>query len=87
MDSVVGSVESGKQADLAIVRVDREHVEPGGNIFSKLVYACQARDVLHVMVRGELVVTFGEHLFLDAEKIAANARAQAKLLTKRAGLA
>jgi cytosine/adenosine deaminase-related metal-dependent hydrolase len=86
MDSIVGSIEPGKQADLAIVRVDREHVEPGGNIFSKLVYACQARDVEHVMIGGELVVTFGEHLFLDAEKIANDARAQSKILVKRAGL-
>jgi cytosine/adenosine deaminase-related metal-dependent hydrolase len=86
LDSLIGSIEPGKQADLAIVRIDREHVEPGGNIFSKLVYACQARDVAHVMVRGELVVTFGEHLLLDAEKIVSTARAQAKILTKRAGL-
>ena len=35
----------GKRADLAVVRLDGPHVEPGGDVFSRLVYACGARDV------------------------------------------
>lgn len=84
MDRDIGSIEIGKQADLAVVRMDGIHVEPGGDPFSRLVYACQARDVEHVLVAGEHVVVNGEHRRLDAEKVAANARAKAKLLTKRA---
>jgi len=86
MADVTGSIEAGKQADLAVVRLDDVRVEPGGDAFSKLVYACGARDVSHVFVRGELVVADGEHRLLDAEKIAANARVNARTLAKRANL-
>ena len=87
MASEIGSIEIGKQADIAVVRLDAVHVEPGGDPFSKLVYACRAGDVEHVFIGGEHVVEFGEHALLDEEKILANARVQAKTLVKRAQLA
>ena len=49
LDALVGSLEPGKRADLVVVRIDGPHVEPGGDVFSRLVYACGARDVVHVM--------------------------------------
>jgi cytosine/adenosine deaminase-related metal-dependent hydrolase len=86
LDAVTGSLEAGKRADVAVVRIDAAHVEPGGDVFSRLVYACQARDVVHVMVDGELVVKAGEHQRLDVEAVTARARTQAKRLVSRAGL-
>ncbi len=68
------------------MRIDGAHVEPGGDVFSRLVYACTARDVEHVLVDGELVVRSREHQRLDAERVKARARAEAKKLTLRAGL-
>ena len=87
MASEIGSIEVGKQADLVVVRLDSVHVEPGGDPFSKLVYACRASDVEHVLVAGQPVVEFGAHALLDAEKIVAEARVKAKTLVKRAQLA
>jgi cytosine/adenosine deaminase-related metal-dependent hydrolase len=52
LDALIGSIERGKRADLAVVRIDGAHVEPGGDVFSRLVYACGARDVEHVLVDG-----------------------------------
>ncbi|HEX7662911.1 MAG TPA: 5'-deoxyadenosine deaminase [Polyangiaceae bacterium] len=86
MDDRVGSIEVGKDADLVVARIDRAHVEPGGNVFSKLVYACTSHDVEHVFVAGEHVVANGEHQRLDLEAVTAEARAQAKKLVKRAKL-
>ncbi len=86
LDSLVGSLEPGKRADLAVVRLDGAHAEPGGDVFSRLVYACGARDVQHVMVEGELVVRDREHRHLDVERVKARAREQAKKLVARAGL-
>jgi 5-methylthioadenosine/S-adenosylhomocysteine deaminase len=80
----VGSIEAGKRADLVIARLDGLHALPGGDVFSKLVYACGARDVTHVFVDGELVVKNGEHLRFDRERTAAHAREQCGLLTRRA---
>jgi 5-methylthioadenosine/S-adenosylhomocysteine deaminase len=86
LDSIVGSIEPGKRADIAVVRIDREHAEPGGDVFSRLVYACGARDVVHVLVDGALVVQDGEHRRLDVERVKARARVMARRLLARAGI-
>lgn len=87
IDDLVGSLEVGKRADVVVVRTDGPHVEPGGDVMSRLVYACTARDVEHVLVDGELVVHRGEHTKLDREVVLARARAEARRVAKRAGLA
>jgi 5-methylthioadenosine/S-adenosylhomocysteine deaminase len=86
LDSAVGSIEPGKRADMTIVRIDGTHVEPGGDVFSRLVYACGARDVVHVLVDGELVVKDRQHMRLDVDRVKARARAQARRLVARAGI-
>jgi len=86
LDRLVGSIEPGKRADLAVVRLDAAHVEPGGDVFSRLVYACGARDVEHVFVDGVHIVRDREHTRLDVARVTATARAQAKKLAARAGL-
>jgi cytosine/adenosine deaminase-related metal-dependent hydrolase len=86
LDALIGSLEPGKRADLVVVRLDGAHVEPGGDVFSRLVYACGARDVEHVMVDGVRVVTHREHQRLDVERVKARAREQARKLVARAGL-
>jgi len=86
LDALIGSVEPGKRADLAVVRLDGAHVEPGGDVFSRLVYACGARDVEHVLVDGVRVVVHREHQRLDVERVKARARDQARKLVARAGL-
>ncbi len=83
---ITGSLEVGKRADLAVVRLDGVHAEPGPSIFAKLVYACKASDVEHVMVDGELLVRNRELQRMDEEAIAARARALGKKLARRAGL-
>jgi 5-methylthioadenosine/S-adenosylhomocysteine deaminase len=86
LDTVTGSIEPGKRADIAVVRLDGAHVEPGGNVFSRLVYACGARDVRHVLIDGALVVKDREHQTLDVEKVVAEARIEGKKLMARAGI-
>jgi cytosine/adenosine deaminase-related metal-dependent hydrolase len=86
LGDVTGSLEVGKRADVAVVRIDSPHAEPGGDVYSKLVYACSSRDVAHVFVDGSHVVRFGEHERLDAEHVLAHAREEAHKLSKRADL-
>ena len=86
LDGLVGSLEAGKRADLAVVRIDTPHVEPGGDVFSRLVYACGARDVLHVMIDGDLLVKDRRHERLDAARVTARARESARTLASRAGV-
>ena len=84
LDAEVGSLEAGKRADLAVVRLDGPHMEPGGDVFSRLVYAAQARDVRHVMVDGAVLVREGEHQTLDRESVLAHARELAEKVRRKA---
>jgi cytosine/adenosine deaminase-related metal-dependent hydrolase len=85
LDGVTGSLEVGKRADFAVVRLDGAHAEPGGDVLSRLVYACGARDVAHVFVDGAHVVAHGEHARLDSEAVTSKARSQAAKARARAG--
>jgi 5-methylthioadenosine/S-adenosylhomocysteine deaminase len=86
LGEVTGSLEVGKRADIVVVRTDGPHVEPCGDVYSRLVYACTARDVEHVLVDGVHVVRNGEHQLLDRERVLTRARTEAKKLTSRAKL-
>jgi 5-methylthioadenosine/S-adenosylhomocysteine deaminase len=82
----VGSLEVGKEADIVVVRIDGPHVEPGGDVFSRLVYAATARDVEHVLVAGRLIVKSHEHQTLDRDAVLGSSRAQVRKLVFRAAL-
>jgi 5-methylthioadenosine/S-adenosylhomocysteine deaminase len=84
IDYFTGSLEVGKRADVVVVRTDGPHVEPGGDVYSRLVYACTARDVEHVFVDGAHVVRHGEHQLLDREAVLTRARSESKKLVARA---
>jgi 5-methylthioadenosine/S-adenosylhomocysteine deaminase len=86
LDGVTGSLEVGKRADLVVVRIDGPHAEPGGDVFSRLVYACVARDVVHVLVDGEPLVRGGETTRFDVGAVTARAREEAVKVRARARL-
>ncbi len=86
LDDAIGSIEPGKRADMAIVRLDGPHAEPAGDVFSRLVYACGARDVTHVLIDGQLVVKDRTHQRLDVEAVKARARKAARRLAARADI-
>ena len=84
IDDRVGSLEVGKRADLAVVRLDGLHAEPGGDAVSRLVYACTAADVTDVLIDGVRVVERGRLLTMDADAVREDARKQGRALVKRA---
>ena len=86
LDRVTGSLEVGKRGDLVVVRIDGAHAEPGGDVFSRLVYACGARDVVHVLVDGEPIVRNRESTRFDGDEVTARAREQAAKVRGRAKL-
>lgn len=56
LDALIGSLEVGKRADIAIVELSTPHLVPLYNIYSHLVYACDAHDVSHTIVDGKVVM-------------------------------
>ena len=45
-----------------MLRLDDAHAEPGGDVFSRVVYAAQSRDVRHVFVNGVALLRDGVDL-------------------------
>ncbi len=84
IDALVGSIEAGKRADLAVVRLDALHAEPGGDAVARLVYACTPADVTHVFVDGRLLVDGGTLRSLDVETVRADARREGARIRRRA---
>jgi len=69
----IGSLETGKQADLIIVATDGLHQTPHYDPYSLLVYSTKASDVRTVLVAGRLVVDQGVVLTLDSAETRAKA--------------
>lgn len=65
----IGSLEVGKRMDAVVVRQDGLHQIPGGDPYSRLVYATRAEDVRHVVIDGQVIVRDGELLTLDEERV------------------
>ncbi len=80
----IGSLEIGKRADVAVVRMDRLHMTPVADFVSALVYAAEATDVDTVVIDGQLVMRDRKLLTLDESDVVAQAKAEAKELLNRA---
>jgi 5-methylthioadenosine/S-adenosylhomocysteine deaminase len=80
----IGSLETGKRADLCIVDLERLHLTPRPDLVSTLVYAAEAGDVRTVVVDGELVMRDGELKTLNERELLAESRSQAEALLSRA---
>jgi cytosine/adenosine deaminase-related metal-dependent hydrolase len=84
LEHLIGSLEVGKLADIAVVSIEGTHAQPGGDVVSRLVYSCTADDVRHVLVNGDILVERSELTRLDEERVRANAKRQAKKVLGRA---
>jgi len=73
MEKEIGSIETGKRADLIVVRLDRPNAAPMYDVVSQMVYALKADDVRDVMVNGRPVVRDGKILTLDEKAVMAKA--------------
>jgi 5-methylthioadenosine/S-adenosylhomocysteine deaminase len=77
LDSEIGSLEVGKQADLIAVRTDTPRMTPlltgsDGNLHHNLVHAVQGGDVDMTMVAGKVVVENGKLLTADLHALIAD---------------
>ena len=69
LENQIGSLETGKRADMMMVRIDRPNALPLYDPISQMVYALKADDVRDVMVNGRPVVRDAKILTLDERAI------------------
>jgi 5-methylthioadenosine/S-adenosylhomocysteine deaminase len=65
----IGSIETGKKADIIIINMDKPHLCPLYNETSHLVYAAKAFDVETVIINGRIVMENREMQTLNVEKV------------------
>jgi 5-methylthioadenosine/S-adenosylhomocysteine deaminase len=67
IDSLIGTLEAGKEADLILIDTKKSHLTPLNDPFSALVFSTQASDVDTVFCQGKLVMENRKVLGLDFE--------------------
>jgi 5-methylthioadenosine/S-adenosylhomocysteine deaminase len=83
LDSLCGSIEVGKRADLILVKIETAHFQPVNDIFSQIVHCAKASDVQTVIVDGEIIMRDRRLVHLDEKKILADSRAGNRDLMER----
>lgn len=73
LDKEIGSLETGKRADLIIVDIDTAHQTPVYNVYSELVYATKASDVETVIINGRVVMLNRRVFTIDERSVRAKA--------------
>lgn len=75
LDSIIGSVEPGKRADLIIVDINKAHLQPAyDDVISTLVYNANCNDVETVMIDGQVIVEGGTIKTVDEKEVIKEAR-------------
>ena len=86
LDKIIGSIESGKRADIVIVDADDLNQTPLYNIYSSLVYATKADDVRTVIINGKIVMYNRNLLTLNESLIKKNANIYRQKIIKSLAL-
>jgi 5-methylthioadenosine/S-adenosylhomocysteine deaminase len=74
LDSLVGSLERGKRADVVLVDLNQPELTPMYDVYSHLVYAIKGAHVRTVVVDGRIVVRDRKMTTVDEQKVTEKAR-------------
>ena len=74
LDSICGTIEVGKRADLILVELDTIHNQPVNDVFSQIVHCAKASDVRTVMVNGAILMRDRKLMRHDANQLIADAK-------------
>lgn len=78
-----GKIEAGQKADIVLYSMDKPYWHPRHDRTSLFVYAANAADADTVFINGKLLMQNGEMLYMDLEKIYAEADMHARRLTNK----
>lgn len=69
LDNITGSIEKGKRADLAILRLDVPSMVPANNLIAALSYSANGSETDTVIIDGKIVMEHGEMKTVDEERV------------------
>jgi len=74
LDKSIGSIETGKQADIILIDMNQPHLTPLYNCYSQLVYASRGADVKTSIINGKIVMKDRQLLTIDLDTAMKNVR-------------
>jgi len=74
LDNLIGSIETGKQADIILVNMNQPHLTPLYNCYSQLVYAARGADVKTSIISGRIVMKERQLRTIDLQTAMQNVR-------------
>jgi 5-methylthioadenosine/S-adenosylhomocysteine deaminase len=69
LEDRVGSIESGKQADLVLIDFEKVHLKPCHDVYANLIYAANKHDVDTVLINGKIQLQGGELTEIDRAEL------------------
>jgi 5-methylthioadenosine/S-adenosylhomocysteine deaminase len=86
MEKEIGSVESGKKADLIVIGLDRPNAVPMYDVYAQLAYALKGSNVETVVIGGRVVMRDHKLLTVKEDEVVAKAREYGKRIAASLGL-
>lgn len=85
LDSITGSLEEGKKADIIIIDTNAPHFYPRSSAYASLVYGATGSDVKTLICDGQILMEDRKLLFIDEIEVYAKARNSAEKLLGTSG--
>ncbi len=84
----LGSIESGKKADIILLDLNKPHLVPTTNLYSTIIHQMQGKEIEAVICNGEIIMESGEVKSIGQpfDSLYDEANKAAKRITERAGL-
>jgi 5-methylthioadenosine/S-adenosylhomocysteine deaminase len=86
MDKEIGSLETGKKADLVLISLDEPHALPMYDIYAQIAYSLKGGDVDTVVIGGRVVMRKRELLTVDEPAVLKMARRYGVSVKKSLGM-
>jgi 5-methylthioadenosine/S-adenosylhomocysteine deaminase len=86
MENEIGSLETGKKADLILISLDEPNAVPMYNVYSQIAYSLKASDVETVMIGGRVVMRDHKLLTVDEQAAIVKAREYKKAIAASLGM-
>ncbi|UQZ83479.1 Atrazine chlorohydrolase [Paenibacillus konkukensis] len=82
----IGTVETGKKADLILIDIDQPHITPTRILINTIVESVTSRDVEDVVIDGKIVMKNRQVLTLDEERIMHESQKTMESIARKAGI-
>jgi 5-methylthioadenosine/S-adenosylhomocysteine deaminase len=86
MEKEIGSLETGKKADLIVISLDEPNAVPMYDIYAQLAYALKGNDVETVVIGGRVLMRDRKLLTVNEEEAMSKARQYKKSIATSLGL-